>query len=130
MSPPRKTSLTDEHAQLILEHAGSVPHLEALLLLWESAPQAWSAAEVAARIYVGADATGRVLQDLAQRGLLRQPDAGWYALADETGKRELAATIAIAYRDNVSRVATLIHAGPSKALRDFAQAFRLKEPKD
>jgi hypothetical protein len=130
MTPPRKTPLTEEHLRLILEYARSVPHLEAVVLLWETAPQAWRIADIAARIYLPADATGRILQELALKGLVVEVSAEHYALVDDANGRELAGTIALAYRDNVSRVATLIHAGPSRALQDFAQAFELKERKE
>jgi len=129
MTPQRRTELTDDLVRLILDHAGSVPHLEALLLLWESAPQPWSVAEIGSRVYITRADAERILRDLAQRGLVVATAPDWYALTDEPAGRERAATIALAYRDNTSRVATLIHAQPSKAVRDFAQAFEIKDRK-
>jgi hypothetical protein len=67
---------------------------------------------------------------LRAKGLVAQASEDHYALTADTGGRELAGTIAMAYRDNVSQVATLIHAGPSRTLQDFAEAFQIKERKE
>ena len=51
--------------RFIVERIDSVPHLEALLLLWGSGERRWNEAEVASRVYVPGDTARSVLQALA-----------------------------------------------------------------
>ncbi|MGH9539527.1 MAG: hypothetical protein ACRD3H_16495, partial [Terriglobales bacterium] len=61
--------------KFILEQIDTIPHLEALLLVWNSRPKEWSADEMARSLYVTADVAAKVLRDLAQRGLLEEAPA-------------------------------------------------------
>jgi hypothetical protein len=126
VSPQRKTELTEEHVRLILDYASTVPHLEVLLLLWENAPNAWTTEQIAKRIYTSTDAVIALLRDLRRNGLVLEDATGAARLTEDEALLQVASQIALAYRDNVSRVAGLIHSGPPKALRDFARAFRIK----
>jgi hypothetical protein len=109
----------------IADRIDTVPHLEALLLVWESKDSGIGAQELAARIYVSVDASVQILKDLEQRRLVRAGaaadeylfDARW----DTTG--ELMARIATTYRRHLIRIATLIHAKASPSVREFARAF-------
>lgn len=58
-------------ARFIENQIDSVPHMEALLLLWQSSPEAWGAKQLASRIYVSSDTAGQILRDLARRKLAR-----------------------------------------------------------
>ena len=49
--------------EFIREHIESVPHLEALLLLWNSRPQPWSAENLTKRLYVAKERVQLVLAD-------------------------------------------------------------------
>ena len=53
----------------------SVPHLEALLLLWRNAPNGWSAAQIAAHLYISQGQGAAIGEDLHRRGLIAR-DAG------------------------------------------------------
>jgi hypothetical protein len=115
--------------RFIAERIDTVPHLEALLLLWESAPTCWSADQIAARIYVAADAGERILGDLQRHGLVRaideQPSRYAYDPAWDTG--DLMARVASSYRQDLIRVARFIHAKASSSVREFARAFEIKK---
>jgi hypothetical protein len=126
VSPQRKTELTEEHVRLILDYASTVPHLEVLLLLWENAPHAWATEQIARRIYTSTDTVVALLRDLRHEGLVLEDADGNARLTEDEALRQVASQIVLAYRDNVSRVASLIHSGPPKALREFARAFRIK----
>ncbi len=115
--------------RFVRDRIDSVPHLEALLLLWSSADQDWTDEEIAHRIYVSRDSARTLLQDLARHQLIApQPggairyryDPRW----DESG--ELMGQVAQTYRRQLIRVATLIHEKASPAVRDFARAFDFK----
>ena len=113
----------------IEEQIDSVPHLEALLLMFEQPSQDWTEQEIAARVYVDASAARAILQDLTRRefAVATSPaatayryDAGW----DPSGERM--AIVARIYRQHLVRITTLIHSKASPAVRDFARAFQLK----
>ena len=56
--------------QFVLAHIDSVPHLESLLLLWNKRGTAWSAEDVAARLYVEPAKANKILLDLEREGLV------------------------------------------------------------
>lgn len=117
--------------RFILDRIDSVPHLEALLLLWDSAGKAWTEAEVANRVYVRGDTARGVLEKLTQRGLVRAEasasgtvfvyDASW-----DPGDT-LMPRIATTYRRQLVKVANVIHAKASSSVEEFARAFQLKK---
>ena len=53
--------------QFVLEEIDSVPHLEALLLLWNSRPKHWSPEDMGKALYLTSEYTQPVLQELANR---------------------------------------------------------------
>ena len=116
-----------EVRQFLLDQIDSVPHLEALLLLWNSRPTLWEADELARRLYVDREVALRLLQDLARQQLI-DSDAGspeHYCYRDEPADRNrLIRMVDETYRREVVRVSTLIHSKPSSSVRDFARAFR------
>ena len=116
-----------EVRQFLLDQIDSVPHLEALLLLWNSRPKLWQADEMAGRLYVDREVALRLLQDLARQQLI-DSDAGSperYCYRDDPADRSrLIRMVDETYRREVVRVSTLIHSKPSSPVRDFARAFR------
>jgi hypothetical protein len=108
----------------------SVPHLEALLLLWESAPERWSTERIAARIYVTPDVATQILRQLVRRRLVdapgkRDPGFAYDPAWDVTGT--LMTRVAAAYRKNLVLVANIIHSKASGAVREFARAFEINK---
>jgi hypothetical protein len=127
MSPEE---ISDDVFAFIEQRIDTVPQLEALLLLWEDPTRAWSAEELAGRIYVETSSAALVLEALQRRQLVRaasDPRARWcYDDAwDLSGKRM--AEVADAYRRHTVRLATFIHSGASASVREFARAFDLKK---
>lgn len=123
----------EEVYRFILNQIDSVPHMEALLLLWENRPKEWSDAEIAKRLYVTADFARNIMSDLVRRRLVaagtQPPRQYWYELKSEDQDR-LVETVAATYRRELVRVSTFIHAKASSAVRDFADAFRFKRERD
>jgi hypothetical protein len=108
----------------------SVPHLEALLLVWRSAPEAWAAEQIAARVYVPPEIAVEILRDLARRKLVLPSDktAGSFTYDpawDRSG--ELMRRVAEAHRQKLIPVAHRLHEKASGAVREFARAFELKK---
>lgn len=112
--------------EFIIDKIDSVPHLEALLLLWNTRPKCWSAADLATRLYVDPSVVRYLLQGLGRKGLINGPDdKEEYSYRSESEAADkLVEEVDRVYRWQVVRVSTLIHSKASSALRDFARAFR------
>lgn len=123
--------LRTDVVRFVEDRIESVPHLEALLPLWESPADAWSVDRVAARLYVSTDRAQAILDDPRRRGLVRgeRNDATLYYRYDDSWDPggEQMQSVGEAYRRQLARVATLIHARASTAVRDFARALRIKK---
>lgn len=119
--------------RFILEQIDSVPQLEALLLLFNSQPKAWSTEEMANSLYVRDDVAVKILDSLLQRNLIardsKSPDGYFYSGEDE-GRNTLLEAVDAIYRKEVVRVSSMIHAKGSAGVRDFARAFRIKKDKE
>jgi len=114
----------------IFEKIDSVPHLEALLLLWETRPKQWTPGELAARLYVKEDAARRLLQELHRESLIAvvPGETERYLCESPSPERNaLIGAVADTYRREVIGVSTLIHSKGSASVRDFARAFRFKK---
>jgi hypothetical protein len=112
--------------RFILEEIESVPHLEALLLLFNSRPREWSLQQMADSLYISPHQTQPILQDLARRGFLTL-HTGQYAYNQDDPRHNLIAGLDTMYRHELVRISTMIHARPSASVREFARAFRFKK---
>lgn len=127
--------MLDDHSyaqveQFILAEIDSVPHLEALLLIWNTRPKPWSVKEMADALYVSSEVAGRVLSDLTSRELVVQSDdpGNTYQYDSSSESRDvLLKNVDAAYKSQLVRVSRLIHSKASVAVRDFARAFRFKK---
>jgi Mn-dependent DtxR family transcriptional regulator len=104
-----------------------VPQLEALLLLWDTAPRAWTLDELAARIYVSPQATQDIIAALERRRLIQREPSGSYAFDAAGVDASRIAEVAGTYRRRLAQVAGLIHSKASLGVLEFARAFRLKK---
>ena len=120
----------DEVLRFILEHLETVPHLEAMLLIWQNQSTPWTADVLAQRIYVS-PAIGRgILEDLQRRGLLRrlETDGGTYMYDPGwDAERGMLPRVADRYRKQLVEVTKLIHTKGSSSVREFARAFQIKK---
>lgn len=116
--------------RFILDEIESVPHLEALLLLWRCAPQAKTGAEIAEQLYVSPTQGAAITEDLHRRGLIEghaaQPGAYFYDRQLEERNRLLAA-VEETYRRELIRISGIIHSKASPSVRAFANAFRFRK---
>jgi len=122
----QENPLRKEVDQFIMAEIDSVPHLEGLLLLWNSRPRKWSLEEVAKALYLTADETRYLLNDLKQRGFLKTESESYFY--DQQYQREkLIDEVARAYREELIRISGMIHSKASASVREFARAFKLKK---
>lgn len=115
--------------QFILQHIDSVPHLEALLLLFNSRPKEWSADEIAKLLFVRNDSARKILENLLQRKLIAMHTArpgAFFCNPDDDMQTKLLENVDAIYRKEVVRISSIIHSKGSAGVRDFARAFRIK----
>lgn len=115
--------------QFLREEIDTVPHLEALLLLWKSWPVHWSREDVAKGLFISNDVAGVILADLVQRSLVvvtGEPTLT-YRYESESNRDQLIASVDATYRRELVRISRLIHSRPSQAVRDFARAFHFNK---
>lgn len=125
-----RDDISPEIWRFIADKIDTVPHLEALLLLWSESDKIWTDAAIAAAVYVSQDQAAGILRDLAQYRLLRvepgTPPIYSYDSSWDPGA-ELMPVLAETYRRHLIRVATFIHSKASSAVREFAKAFEIKK---
>ena len=123
-----REELPEDVVRFIDDYVDTVPQLEALLLIWETAPRPWSAAPLAARVYVPPDEARRILQHLERARLVVADPAGGdgFVFAADHPESALIVHVARVYRSQLVRVAAMIHSKGSPAVREFARAFKIK----
>src|SRR3954447_15849433 len=110
--------------RFVLEEIESVPHLEALLLLFNSRPRRWSMPEMARSLYLSEEQTEPILRDLEHRQLIvMESDCYLYNSAHPKG--ETISLLDSIYRREIARISNMIHSKPSASVRAFARAFKL-----
>jgi hypothetical protein len=114
---------------LLAERLDSVPELEAVLLLREDPARAWTAEEAGTRLYVSTTVADYVLATLAERGFFSATDDTFRYLPATPEIADAVDELATAYRRHLVAVTQIIHSKPSRNVRDFANAFRLRKPR-
>jgi hypothetical protein len=125
--------LATDAYQFILENVDSVPHLEALVLLWNSRPVKWTCEELASRLYIPSDKVNDLLQDLIRMQLITQSytsPAKYSYFPRSQNQDEMMLQVDAAYRRDLVRISTMIHSKAPSAVREFARAFRFKKERD
>lgn len=117
--------------RFLLDQIDTVPHLEALLLLWNRRPKSWAVEEMAKELYLAPAPTQAILDDLVRQGLIvLTPDFETYRYGSNPERDRLVGSVDSTYRRELIRITRLIHSKPSSAVRAFAQAFRLKKDRE
>jgi predicted transcriptional regulator len=131
---PENSPTTDRDVeQFIFECIDSVPHLEALLLIWNSRPKVWTVDDLSQRLYVERNTVLSLLQGLVRQNLIANvpgfPEQ--YLYESKSDKRDkLLAAVNEKYRLEIVGISTMIHRKASSAVRDFADAFRFTKERD
>jgi hypothetical protein len=125
---PENNPITDRDVeQFILDCIDSVPHLEALLLMWNSRPKVWTVDDLAQRLYVERDVASSLLHGLVRQNLIANVPGSpeQYLYESRSAERDkLVSAVNNKYRLEIVAVSTMIHRKASSAVRDFANAFR------
>jgi hypothetical protein len=119
--------------RLVNEKIDSIPHLEALLLLWNTRPKRWTIQEVAERLYVKTDAASRILHDLLRNELISVITSSPIEYGCQSVSEKMACLLGAldkTYREELIRLSTTIHSKASSGVREFARAFRFTKERD
>lgn len=119
--------------EFILDNIDSVPHLEALILFWNSRPVGWTCDEMASRLYVPPDRVSEIVRDLLRMQLVQEMPASpakFSYLTRSTEQDDLMRHVDEAYRRDLVRISTMLHSKASSPVREFARAFRLRKERD
>ena len=111
--------------EFILHEIDTVPHLEALLLLWNNRPQEWTFEAMSNSLYLPPELTRQVITDLEKRGFVTLTDDHIF-LYRSTDRDQLVDLVDKTYRREIVRISNMIHSKPAASLREFARAFRFK----
>lgn len=114
----------------LVDEIDSVPQLEALLLIWNRRPKKWYHSEIAKALYISQERAQDVMRHLVQHQLLTRVECGadCYELRiDSEEQARFMQALDGVYRRELVRVSRLIHAKASRAVLDFASAFRFKK---
>lgn len=113
--------------EFILEKIDSVPHLEALMLLWNSRPVGWTCEELASRLYIPLEKVNNLLRDLIRLQLITEAPPKYSYFPRSEDQNDMMRLVDEAYRRDVVRISNMIHSKESSAVREFARAFRFKK---
>jgi hypothetical protein len=122
--------IREDVLRFIADRIDTVPHLEALQLIWESSGRPWSAEEIASRIYVNAPTAANILQDLLRHRLIVSDGATpprYHYDPNQDPHAQLLPEVIATYRRHLVRIAQFIHSKGSPAVREFARAFQIKK---
>lgn len=126
---PQKT----DPYEFIFENIDSVPHLEALVLLWNSRPVGWTLDDLASRLYVPAQKVEAIVNDFLRLGLVARTEDSptrYRYMARAEDQDTIMSQIDAVYRRDLVRISTMIHSKTSSAVREFAKAFRFKKERE
>jgi hypothetical protein len=119
--------------EFIHEYIDSVPHLEALILLWNSRPVGWTAEELSSRLYAPAEQVGSVIRVLVRLQIVQEnpgPPARFSYFPRSDEQNEMMVLVDNAYRRDLVRISTMVHSKASSPVREFARAFRFRKERD
>lgn len=127
---PEGTPSHEQIDRFLVDEIDTVPQLEALLLIWNRRPKRWYRSELAKALYISQELAGDVLRHLMQHHFVVKVEGGGdcYELQVESEQtQQLLEGLDGMYRRELVRVSNLIHEKASRAVRDFASAFRFKK---
>jgi hypothetical protein len=120
-----------EPVRRLLDRLDSIAQLELLLLLHRTAPDEWTAPDLARELRIDASWAASKLDRLAQRGLAAGDGSGRYAFAPATPELGKAVeALAACYAEHRVTLVALLYAQPHERIRVFADSFRIRKEED
>jgi hypothetical protein len=122
-------ALQPDVVQFVNDSADSLERLELLVMLIESPDRWWDAVSAGRALGVSAATMQRDLEHLATRNLLAVKlgnDVSYRFDPGDATVRALSEAFATAYRNNPRALFRLVAERQNRAVRDFADAFRVR----
>jgi hypothetical protein len=122
--------IPDDVQRFVREHIHSVEQLDVRLLLFRTAPREWSAVAVSRELRIDPVSGARRLDDFHGRGLLAVrtgDEALLYRYLGGSATDQTISDLATAYAERRTTLIQLIFETPSRDVRVFADAFRLRK---
>lgn len=120
-------SISDAVRRFVLTSIPSVPHMEALLLLWREPTVEWRAEDIARRLFVGPTVAEALAKDLCRADLfesdLKNESTHYRCRRDPPSLATILAAVDEAYNRHLREVTGLIHSNVDRKAARFAQAF-------
>lgn len=121
------TEQVPEHIQrFVLTSIDSVPHLEAVLLLLNSAAE-WSVAGVAQRLFVSEKKAADILADLCITGFISKKDGAFRFDPASPKLRETLEELNKLYPRHLVEISRLLHTKMDKQAQTFGDAFKWRK---
>lgn len=114
----------------IQREVDSVPHLEALLLLWNNPSRGWTVPEMGQALYVNDGFARDILNNLVRRQLATRNDPELFEYKGSPELDPIVEALDREYRRNLIRISRMIHSKASPGVREFADAFRFKKDRE
>jgi hypothetical protein len=126
--------ISDEEVfRFILHQMETVPHLEALLLLWRKRPKGFTGTELSAQLFVDAGAVNGIVKDLQRRELIAAAPgvSGEYRYEAKSPYTDaLMQALSDMYSRELIKISKLIHSKTPSAAHDFARAFKFTKDRE
>jgi Mn-dependent DtxR family transcriptional regulator len=120
-------SIPEGVRRFILAHIPSVPHLEAVRLLWSTPQTTHTTNSIARSLYVSDETAATLMGDLVNMGVAKQTADGY--LCEPRGAEIATAVddLLRCYQHDLVAVSKLIHDPTSRSAERFANAFKWRK---
>jgi len=124
-----RDGVPDEVRRFLLTSVGSVPYLEAMLLLRSAPDQTWDALQLAQRLYISEKQAAELLAALhAMRVAQGLPGTqARYQYGPLPELQTIIDSLADIYATHLKEVTNILHSAIEKKAQKFADAFRLRQ---
>jgi hypothetical protein len=126
--------ISDEEVfRFILHQIETVPHLEALLLLWRKRPQQFAESDLAAQLFVDNGIVREIVEDLQRRELIAAAPGSTreYRYQSKSAYTDaLMQALSQMYGRELIGISKLIHSKAPSAASDFARAFKFTKDRE
>jgi len=122
--------ISDRIRRFLMVSIPSVPHLEALMLLWRERERAFPAEEIAGRLYIAAGLARKMAEELRLAELVISEDDGatHRIRTDSPELDSLFGELDRTYASHVRAVSELIHSNLGRKATNFANSFYWRKP--
>ena len=116
--------------QFLADHIRSIAQLELLLMLHRERQRTWTIAEAAKELYTAVSMTEPLLESLRAIGLVSLQGDRYQYDPKSKSLDGIVDDLSQLYQQRRVTIINLIYSAPVQKLQDFADAFRIRKPKE